>query len=109
MDDLTAPALQTLQGQGPIWDYLMERLKNRFPLPSQLPNPMTGMDGGPQLLAPMQAATPWALKVGGNSAVLSLPANKGANFEGYLNYNFNPFSPQDFRVNGGGLRYRYPF
>ena len=106
MDDLL-PTVQS--ASSPLLDYLLGRLKNRFPLPHQLPNPMTGMDGGPQLLTPQTVVPPWTLKLNGNGATLSLPSNKGANFEGYVNYNFNPFSPGDFRVNGGGLRYRYDF
>lgn len=89
------------------WALVLDRLKSRASVPSL--NPMGGMDNAPVSQAPVVPTPPWTFHLGGNEATLSLPANHGANFEGYVNYHFNPFSPQDFRLDGGGLRYRYSF
>ena len=93
---------------GPIWQILMEEARKKMPV---LMDPTGGMDGGPNIPKPEQPplVTPWALHVGGNETSLDLPANRGANFQAYVNYRFNPFSPEIVNFRGAGLRYRYQF
>lgn len=94
--------------QSLIWGQILNRIKDRLPPPPV--NPLGGLDNPPVLPpAPIESVPPWTLRLGSNRATLALPANQGANFEGYLNYSFNPFSPNTMGIKGGGLRYRYEF
>lgn len=86
---------------------ILARARSKMP---QLPiDPKNGLDSPPVVPQPVIPVVPWTLKMGGNEATLSLPTNKGSNFEGYLNYSFNPFSPGNMGINGGGLRYRFQY
>ena len=94
---------------GPIWQLLIDQAKKKLPPTTYPADPLGGLDNPRKLETPQAPVVPWALKLNGGEATINLPANKGATFQGYLDYHFNPFSPQDFRVNGGGIRYRYNF
>ena len=91
-----------------LWGAVLDHLKSKLP-PNTI-NPMGGMDNAPiPPSVPVIPVPPFTPHFGMNEATISLPANQGANFEGYLDYSFNPFSPGSMGINGGGLRYRYQF
>lgn len=94
--------------QSYIWGALLDKARSQMP---QSPvDYLGGLDNAPKPpQAPVIPIDPWTFNFGRNETTLSLPANHGANFEGYLNYSFNPFSPQNASINGGGLRYRYQY
>lgn len=88
-------------------DQLKKQAQKRLP-PGY--NPASGMDNAisppPLPQRPAQAFVP---TVRGSSLVLPLPANQGANFEGYANLNWHATKPLDVKMNDIGIRYRYPF
>lgn len=68
-----------------------------------------GSDAVPVIPAPLETLPPYSLSASGREARLSLPANKGAQFEAYMNYKLNPFKLNEAGINGAGLRYRWDF
>lgn len=83
--------------------HLEEEARKRMPT---IPN---GSDAVPVIPAPVETLPPYSLSATGREAKLSLPANKGAQFEAYLNYKLNPLKLHEAGINGAGLRYRMDF
>ncbi len=84
----------------------IEREKSKLPTAM---DPLKGMDAQPTIMAPTMRQEPWVPKISTSGASLSLPTNKGANFEAYADYKLNPFKPQNNSFNGLGVRYRWDF
>src|SRR5690348_9331087 len=109
MDERDLSVLSQLPG--PLREMLIDQINKKIGQyqPQYPVNPMEGLDN-PALRppAPVIPPAPWTGHIGSNEATLNLPANPGASFQVYMNYNFNPFSGgMGFR--GLGLRYRYEF
>ncbi len=79
-----------------------EARKHMPPLPP-------GSDAVPVLPAPIMQREPYKFSMSGREARLSLPANKGAQFDAYMNYKLNPLKLDEASFNGAGLRYRWDF
>lgn len=104
MDELLDPSVMR--------DMLVRELEKRAAkrMPQMPVDPLRGMDAVPAP-PPVPAARqqPWQTKMSQNGLVFSLPANKGADFDAYVDWDWSMKRPLDMKLNGAGLRYRYNF
>ena len=75
----------------------------------KMPSTPRGMDDVPTHHSPMQRTDPFTPFISPRELSLSLPANKGAHFDAYMNYKIKPLKIDDSTLNGAGIRYRYDF
>lgn len=101
------PSFPQQLGQA-LADQIRKKMDKYMPT---LPDPLAGVDNPriPQSLPPQDDSGLFVPHLSGKSVVVPFPANKGANFEGYANFNWDMNRPLDLKMNNIGIRYRYPF